>query len=161
MTIGVISDTHSRPIPKEVLEAFRDVDLIIHSGDFCSLKDVKALSQMKTLKAVWGNMDGPEIRKLFPEKQIVEWNNFNIGIYHGMGARKQVLDFVKEKFADDKVDAVIFGHSHEAVNTIIDGVLYFNPGSPNDELAANRSYGILSIKNKKLVGTIIKVKNNG
>ena len=54
MTIGVISDTHSRPIPLQVIDAFRDAEFIIHAGDFCSFKEVKTLLKVRPLKAVWG-----------------------------------------------------------------------------------------------------------
>jgi putative phosphoesterase len=40
MLIGLISDTHipdrARQLPDNVLEAFKDVDLILHAGDLTS-----------------------------------------------------------------------------------------------------------------------------
>ena len=162
MKIGVVSDTHSRPIPQQVFDTFKNVDFIIHAGDFCSLEDLKKFQEIKTVKAVHGNMDENNLCALLPERDIVAWENFKIGLYHGRGPAHQILDSVQEEFKNDHVDAVIFGHSHQPFNEELNGVLYFNPGSPNDRIFAPYcSYGILEIKGEKLVGKIVKVKDNG
>ena len=58
------------------------------------------------------------------------------------------------------IDVVMFGHSHEPLNEKNGGVLYFNPGSPNDKVFAPYcSYGILDISEKGIIGKIIKVKD--
>lgn len=159
MKIGVVADTHSRPIPKQLLRDFKAMDLIVHAGDFCTLEDLKIFEQMKNLKAVFGNMDDPEVRKKLPEHMIFDCDSLRIGVYHGEGPAPKVIEFAKEKFKCDKVHCVIFGHTHRALNKMIDGVLYFNPGSPNDIISAPYcSYGILEIKDGKLNGKIIKVK---
>ena len=41
MKIGIVSDTHSMAIPQQLLDDFKGVDLIIHTGDFCSSDDFK------------------------------------------------------------------------------------------------------------------------
>jgi len=159
MKIGVVADTHSQQIPKQLLKDFENVDFIIHAGDFCSVDELKILSQIKNVEAVYGNMDEPKIRRLFPERQILRVENLAIGLCHGYGSSDKVLEIVEREFQKDKVDAVIFGHSHDPVNKMIDHVLYFNPGSPNDTVfAPYQSYGILEISNGQISATIIKVK---
>ena len=158
MKIGVVSDTHSRPIPQQMLDEFKDVDLIVHAGDFCSMEDLKKFQKIKPVKAVYGNMDEHKLCDLLPERDIFSWSNFKIGLYHGRGAAHQILDSVQKKFQDEKVDAVVFGHSHKTFNDELNGVLYFNPGSPNDMCAPYCSYGTLEVKDGKLVGKIVKVK---
>jgi uncharacterized protein len=158
MNIGVISDTHSHPIPKQVLEAFKKVDLIIHAGDFCDEKTLKVLSNIKEVKGVWGNMDPREWHDIFPAKQLIRCGEFTIGVFHGEGSKSKVLERVREEFKKDRVDAVVFGHSHQPFNECINGVLYFNPGSPNDIVSAPYcSYGILQITGKGISGKIIKL----
>ena len=158
MNIGVVSDTHSNPIPRQVLEAFQKVDFIIHAGDFCDQETLKIFQQIKEVKGVWGNMDPSELRKIFPAKQLLPCGKFIIGIYHGLGRGEKVLDSVIKEFGKDKVDAVIFGHSHEPLNEVIDNVLYFNPGSPNDTISASCcSYGILRVTEKGISGKIVKL----
>ncbi len=158
MNIGVISDTHSNPIPRQVLEAFQKVDFIIHAGDFCDKETLKQLKGIKEVKGVWGNMDPAEVRKIFPSKQLIPCGKFTIGVFHGEGRGEKVLVSVVKEFKKDKVDAVIFGHSHLPFNEWIDEVLYFNPGSPNDTISApSCSYGILKVTEKGITGKIIKI----
>lgn len=158
MKIGIISDTHSNPIPSQVFEAFKKVDLIIHAGDFCDLQTAEALSSIQDLKGVWGNMDPTEIREKYPAKQIISCGGYVVGVFHGEGPRPKVLERVIKEFHKDKVDVVVFGHSHQAVNEVINGVLYFNPGSPNDTIGASScSYGILDLSSKGVKGKIIKL----
>ncbi len=159
MKIGIVADTHSREVPKQLLKDFKSVDLIIHAGDFCSLKDLEIFTKIKDVEAVYGNMDDPQIRKLFPEKQVITLEGFKIGLFHGEGPAKRTLEFTKEKFKNDSIDIVIFGHSHIPFNETIDDVLYFNPGSPNDMITAPYcAYGILELKNDKITAKEIKVK---
>ena len=159
MKIGIVADTHSHPLPVQMLNDFKKVDMIIYAGDFCSLAVLKALKDVKEVKAVYGNMDGADIRAVFPRSQILKFEEILIGLFHGEGARQTILETVKSEFAGQKVDAVIFGHSHQPLNEVIDKVLYFNPGSPNDKVFAPYcSYGILEVHHKEVRGSIIKVK---
>jgi len=162
MKIGVVSDTHSLALPRQLTEDLKKVDLIIHAGDFCSLKDVEAFRKIKELKAVFGNMDDGEVRKKFPESQIIVCEGVRIGLTHGHGAPKQVMDAAKDTFKDEEVDIVIFGHSHQPLNKKEGDVLFFNPGSPNDNVNAPYfSYGVIEIDKGKIKADIIKIKNNG
>jgi len=158
MKIGVTADTHSQALPRQMLEDFKKVDLIIHAGDFCSMDVWEVLKKIKEVKGVYGNMDEPPVHKLLPRKQVIGCGNFSIGLFHGKGAAKNVLEVVQNEFKSTKVDCVIFGHSHQPLNEMIDHVLYFNPGSPTDLVVAPyRSYGLLDI-DKNIQAKIIKVK---
>jgi len=160
MKIGIVSDTHSHKIPQQLLDDFKDVDLIVHAGDFCSTEDLKAFKRIKEVRAVYGNMDGLELRQILPERDIFQVGGLTVGVYHGHGAPERVLDFARAEFKKDKVDIVIFGHSHQPVNEVIDHILYFNPGSPNDVVRAPYcSYGILEIEDGKVSGKIIRIEN--
>ena len=159
MKIGVVSDTHGRPLPRQMLQDFQTVDLIVHAGDICALKDIETLSAIREVKAVYGNMDGDDIRKVLPADLTIHCGDKVIGVYHGEGAPKHLLEKVQERFRKVRVDAVIFGHSHEPFNEVRDGVLYFNPGTPNDQICASCcSYGMLTVSDKSIKGQIIKVK---
>jgi len=159
MKIGVVSDTHSRELPQQMINDFKDVDVIIHAGDFCSLQDYHQLAATQEVKAVYGNMDEPDIRELFPRKQILKFEDCLIGLFHGEGPPNRLLERVKEEFNNEQVHVVIFGHSHLPCNEKSEDVLYFNPGSPNDTLFAPYcSYGILNINKDQIKAKIIKVK---
>lgn len=158
MKIGVISDTHSLPIPLKLLKELSKVDLIIHAGDVCDNGTLKILSKIKELKAVQGNMCDSELKKKLPLKENFECEGIQIGVYHGHGAHKDALANAQAQFKGQAVDIVIFGHSHQAFNKTIDGVLYFNPGSPNDVVKAQFfSWGLIEISNGKIKAEIIKL----
>ena len=159
MKIGVVSDTHSLDLPRQMLEEFKNVDFIIHAGDFCSAPDLQKLTKIKEVKAVYGNMDDGSIRKKLSRRQIIPCGKFTIGVFHGEGAPQHILATVQKEFKDEKVDVVIFGHSHQPFNEEIKGVLYFNTGSPNDYVRAPYpSYGILDVGETKITGQIVKVR---
>lgn len=159
MRIGVLADTHSLDIPSPVLEDFKKTDLIIHAGDFCSVKDLELLRRIKGVRGVYGNMDGADIRQVFPRREMLKLEGVTIGIFHGEGAPERLLEVVQNEFKGENVQAVVFGHSHQPLNRVINQVLYFNPGSPNDLVfAPYRSYGILEIQSGRIQGKIIKLK---
>ncbi len=152
MRIGVISDTHlhsGEELPRDIVTAFSDVDLIIHTGDFTMLPVLGGLQKMGEVKAVRGNMDSAEIREVLPEKELLVINGKRIGIIHGSGPPWGIENRVREQF--DQVDVILFGHTHQAKNEVIGGVLFFNPGQ------AKNSYGILQIDDE-VAGQIKSVR---
>lgn len=162
MRIIVISDTHiperAKGLPEKLLEAFKQADMIIHAGDFADLSILEEIKTCcKTVKAVAGNMDHDEVKECLPEKEIIEVGKFRIGVMHGWGAPANLLQLLVESFKNDRVDLVIFGHSHKAFNEKKGDILYFNPGSPTDQIFSPfNSYGIIEI-NDKIEARIIKI----
>lgn len=162
MKIGVIADTHipdrAKEIPKEILEDFKNADLIIHAGDLVDLAVLDKLKSVcKHVKAVWGNMDPYEVRKKLPEKEILEVGGYRIGVMHGYGSPAKLIDFLASSFKNDKVDLIIFGHAHTSFNEKKGDILFFNPGSPTDKVfSPYNSYGIIEI-NDKIEAKIIKL----
>jgi len=141
MRIGVISDTHARSIeeiPHKIVEALSEVDLIVHAGDIATKEVLEGLSQLGEVKAVRGNMDSAELKSMLPEKELIVVGGKKIGITHGSGGTWGIERRVKGLFGD--VDIIIYGHSHEAKNEQIGGILFFNPGQ------GKRSFGILTIE---------------
>lgn len=162
MKIGVISDTHiddnKTSLPEKVLTAFKQVDMIIHAGDIVDMSVLEKLKKLcKNVKAVYGNMDPQKIRNTLPEKEIITVGKYRIGISHGYGYPAKLIDFLMNKFHNDKVDVIIFGHSHSPVNETKNNILFFNPGSPTDKVFAEyNSFGILEI-NEKITAKIIRI----
>jgi putative phosphoesterase len=151
MRIGVLSDTHVRSVddvPQQILAALDEVDLIVHSGDFVTKAVLDGLKQLGEVRAVRGNMDSEELKRLLPEKDLLTIEGKRIGIIHGWGAPFGIEDRVRGRF--DDVDIIIFGHSHHARNKTKEGVLFFNPGRAQD------SFGILTI-DEEVRGEIIKL----
>lgn len=59
--IGLLSDTHAY-LDKRVFEHFREVDEIWHAGDIGSMEVLQALREFRPTRAVFGNMDGGDVR---------------------------------------------------------------------------------------------------
>ena len=162
MKIGVISDTHiperAEKVPEEALRAFCGCDMIIHCGDLVDARVCDELSRVcANVKGVAGNMDQAAIRKRFPEKAIIKAGKFFIGVKHGFGPPDKLLALMQDSFRNDKVDAVVFGHSHQPLVLRQAGILFFNPGSATDDIfAPYKSVGILEIGDT-IEGRIIKL----
>lgn len=154
MKIAVLSDTHVASfddIPRKIIDHLSTVDLIVHAGDFVTLNVLEGLNKLGKVTAVHGNMDSSELRNLLPEKDIIEVGSKRIGITHGWGPPWEIETKVKTMFPDEKLDAIIFGHSHFSQNKVIDNILFFNPGK------ASQSFGILTVE-EAIKGEIISSK---
>ncbi|MCX5700124.1 MAG: metallophosphoesterase [Candidatus Omnitrophica bacterium] len=154
MKIVAIADTHiperSDKLPLELLEEIKLADAVIHAGDFVSLELFKELKAIcKQVIAVRGNMDAGELAKELPEKEIFKVGKFRIGVMHGYGAPGRVAELLLLEFKKDKLDMIVFGHSHTPLNEKIGSVIMFNPGSPTDKVFAPYvSYGVIEIDDK-------------
>lgn len=151
MEIGVISDTHAgslQDIPEFILKALAEVDLIIHAGDFTSMAVLEGLRTLGEVKAVHGNMDSPALKQTLPLKEEFEISGKRFGLTHGFGGPQGIAGKIRQLFAE--VDVIIYGHSHEPHNKIIEGSLLFNPGS------ARESFGLLTI-DESVKAEIIKL----
>ena len=158
MKIGVISDTHLREPHSEFKKAiethFKDVEKILHAGDFVDWSIAEYLSSQKELIAVCGNMDSGDIRNAFPYKRIVELKGFKIGLVHGGGPPFGIESRIGGEF--DEVDAIVYGHSHTPANHWVKNILFFNPGSPTRSFIHKPTLGILHL-GEKIEGEIIKI----
>jgi putative phosphoesterase len=142
MRIAVLADTHVNKLeylPKKIIDALSTVDLIIHAGDFTDVQLLNELKQLNEVKAVHGNMDSRELKSVLPIKEIVETKDKRIGITHGSGAPWRIEERVRKVFESDRIDIIVYGHSHRPQNRVINDVLFFNPGKAAD------SFGILTI----------------
>jgi hypothetical protein len=150
LKIGVISDTHVRSfaeLPQNLVSVLAKTDLILHAGDVTTADVIKGLERLAPVKGAYGNMDLPEVRVIFPRHQVIDVEGKKIGIVHGNDGPWMIEERVLQVF--QSVDAIVFGHSHEAFNNVIDGILLFNPGR------ASQSYGVLEV-GKGIQGKIIK-----
>ena len=162
MKIGIISDTHipvtAMEIPARIREIFDGVDLILHAGDLIEWRVVEQLGEIARVEAVRGNMDIPETAARLPLKKVLELHAVRIGLIHGRGKPSDIRAYVRREFIDDNVSVIVYGHSHSPCNFREEGILFFNPGSPTDQVyAAVNSVGILEIDNGEVRGEIIEL----
>jgi len=159
--IGLISDTHisdaSRELPSEVFKVFRDADLILHAGDLVILRVLEELSQLAPTEAVRGNMDLEECDGL-PAKWVLEAGGTRVGLTHGEGGPKGIVDRALKHFAGEGMAVVVFGHSHQALMEERLGILVVNPGSPTDgRWAPYHSVAVLEIEEGKVEAKIVRI----
>ena len=160
MLIGLISDTHipdrAKVLPQKVIEAFSNVDLILHAGDLTSPKVIEELEDLAPVLAVQGNMDRVNGIDL-PKARVVEAEGLRIGIIHGevypRADTQQLLYLAKELNAD----ILVSGHSHQPKIEQNEGILLLNPGSPIVPRLADRTVMILEINNKEVDVEIVKI----
>ena len=162
MRVAVISDTHvpaaCAKLPEKLTEQLEGCDLIIHAGDMTEDYVFDALKEIANIEAVSGNMDSLKIKKLLPERKILELEGFKIGVIHGFGPPDNIINYVQEKFKDEECDCIIYGHSHRPAIDKIGNTVYFNPGSPTEKVfAPYNSFGILEINDKELKPEIIRL----
>lgn len=129
--IGLLSDTHSY-MDAGILKHLEQVDEIWHAGDVGTMEVIDQLAGLgKPLRGVYGNIDGQDIRKVFPETirfycQGVEVLMTHIGGYPGKyhpNIRPELLRRSPKLF--------ICGHSH-ILKVMFDQklqCLHLNPGA--------------------------------
>jgi len=162
MKIVVISDTHiperADNLPERLLEEIKNADMLIHAGDFVSFEFLEKIKSLcKEVKAVCGNMDSQKIKDILPQKEIFKAGNFKVGVFHGYGSPHNIFEVLNEAFKGDKLNIIVFGHTHAAFCEKRGDTLFFNPGSPTDKLCVDcNTYGIIEI-NDKIEAKIFKL----
>ena len=127
--IGLISDTHGF-LDEAVLKHFKDCNEIWHAGDFGEAV-VEKLSGLKSLKGVYGNIDGQEIRSVYPEQLVFNCEEVKVMIRHIGGTPPHYNPETRKELATHQPQLFICGHSH-ILKVIYDkkiNCLHMNPGA--------------------------------
>jgi putative phosphoesterase len=159
MKIAVLSDTHvpfaAKVLPGDIYNHLEQADAIIHAGDYQVVSVIDALQSIAPFYGVCGNMDGNEIRQRLPQRRVIKIGRFAIGVMHGWGSPAGLEDRILASFKDDRIDVLIYGHSHRAQLENRGSILIFNPGSPTDNRFSQfQSMGILTV-DEKITGEIL------
>lgn len=128
--IGLISDTHSH-LDEKVFDYFKDCDEIWHAGDIGSLELAQRLDDFKPLRAVYGNIDGPEIRQVYPLDLRFECEGLRVWMTHIGGYPGKYNKRVREALKKEAPGLFICGHSH-ILKVMPDHrfhLLHINPGA--------------------------------
>lgn len=158
MKILVLADTHLKndfnELPVEVKKEINNADLILHAGDFKTLKFYNSLKKQKNIKAVSGNVDRNNLKNKLNEKEVFELKGYKIAMIHGHQLSSITPDKLSYLFPE--ADVIIFGHTHKPFNEKIKGQLFFNPGSSiQKRLQDKYSYGIIKLE-EEIEGEIIR-----
>jgi putative phosphoesterase len=119
--VGIISDTHGL-MRQPALDALAGVELILHAGDVGTPEVLTALAAIAPVVAVRGNVDTGTWAATLPETAEVTVEQSRFYMLHN------IADLAINP-ASEGYRAVIFGHSHKALEEVRNGVLCLNPGS--------------------------------
>ena len=128
--ILLLSDTHGH-MDKTILKYAQQADEIWHAGDIGDLKVTDALSELKPLRGVHGNIDNHTIQREFPEHNRFMSEGVDVWITHIGGYPGKYNSRVREEIQKNPPRLFICGHSHilKVMNDRKLGVLHMNPGA--------------------------------
>ena len=128
--ILLLSDTHSH-IDDTILKYVRLADEVWHAGDIGDLKVTDALKKIKSLRAVFGNIDGTEARIEFPLNNRFMCEGVSVLITHIGGYPGKYNQAIREELKSNPPKLFICGHSHilkvQFDKTL--NLLHMNPGA--------------------------------
>ena len=128
--ILLLSDTHGY-IGPEILKHAEDCDEIWHAGDIGSVHVTDKLKAIKPLRAVYGNIDGAEVRNEFKEHCKFICEEMKVWITHIGGYPNRYAPKINKTINNEPPDLFIAGHSH-ILKVITDeklNLLHMNPGA--------------------------------
>lgn len=128
--IGLISDTHGWLDPA-CMHHFKNCDEIWHAGDLGLVSIADDLKKIKPFKAVYGNIDGYDVRSEYPE--ILEWQceEVKVLMVHIGGYPPKYNPATKKLIKNYQPQLFISGHSH-ILKVLFDAenqCLHMNPGA--------------------------------
>ena len=128
--IGVLSDTHGY-WDDRYLEYFKECDEIWHAGDIGSMEVAERLAGFRPFRAVYGNIDGQDMRNFYPLINRFVIENTEVMIKHIGGYPGHYDDSIRASLFIRPPKLFISGHSHilkvKYDKTL--GMLHINPGA--------------------------------
>jgi len=128
--ILLLSDTHGTW--DDFVEKYAaGADEIWHAGDIGKAEIIDRLEQFAPVKAVYGNIDGQDIRKFIPEYQFFETEGKKVLIIHIGGYPGKYTRRAKELINLYRPDIFVSGHSHilKVMHDRKNNLIHFNPGA--------------------------------
>jgi putative phosphoesterase len=126
LRFGLISDTHGL-LRNEIYEAFEGVDEILHAGDVGDDYILTLLDAIAPAHAVYGNVDGFDVRERVNETVELERLGHRIALIHGHQWGSPRVEDLVERYPDYSV--IVYGHTHQPLIEEVGGSLLVNPGS--------------------------------
>ena len=128
--IGLLSDTHHF-LDENIFRHFEKCDEIWHAGDFGTLALAQRLAGFKPLRGVYGNIDGADVRRAYPEKLRWQSEDVRVCMIHIGGYPPRYNPAVRKELSGDPPQLFICGHSH-ILKVMYDKnlqCLHMNPGA--------------------------------
>ena len=109
--IGILSDTHGYWDERN-LKYFEKCDEIWHAGDIGSWEVAEKLATFRPLHAVYGNIDGGDIRKTFPELDRFTIEGTEVLLKHIGGYPGKYDASIRQRLFVRPPKLFVCGHSH-------------------------------------------------
>jgi len=156
MKILVFSDSHNQTANMiEVIESRNDIDMVIHLGDLVrDVEEIESIYSNLKFEYVAGNNDWFSSAE---KEKVLYIEGKRIFITHGnqYGVKNGYSDLIR-KGASLQADAIFFGHTHIAYESIQDNILVVNPGSISQPaLRQEPSYCFLEIGSKEIKSKLL------
>lgn len=128
--IGILSDTHGYINPA-LFTFFENCDELWHAGDWGDIQTVETLQKFKPTKSVYGNIDGHEIRKEYPEVNLFTVEELKVCLIHIGGYPGKYSSVFGKILQSEKPDIMVCGHSHilKVMRDAKNQLMHFNPGA--------------------------------
>ena len=128
--IGLLSDTHGY-WDERYIKYLGECDEIWHAGDIGSLDLAMRLQEIAPFKAVFGNIDGRELRQLYSESLSWQCEDAKILMTHIGGYPGKYDPRIRKTLYSTLPNLFISGHSHilKVQYDPILSCLHINPGS--------------------------------
>lgn len=152
MKIALISDTHSF-FGEDVNKYLLDVDQIWHAGDIGDIETADKYRSIKEFKAVYGNIDGQDLRVEFPEYVFFDVGGVKVLMIHIGGYPGRYTAQARNLIEQYYPDLFITGHSHilKITPDKKHNLLHMNPGSCGTKgFHAFRTLILFDIENSKI-----------
>ncbi len=130
-----------------------NADIILHAGDFISAQAYAALADLGRLEAVRGNADHVELKRILPERKVIEIEGLRIGLVH-MASHGSGLLGARMMAREMNVEVLVFGHIHRPIVERGERLLIC-PGSPIMPRMSAPTVAELEIKGGNICGSII------
>ncbi len=128
--IGLLSDTHGY-WDERYAKYFAECDEIWHAGDIGSVEVAERLAAIHPLRAVYGNIDGGDLRKMFSEKYRFRCEDVDVLMKHIGGYPGHYDRSIVGSLMARPPQLFISGHSH-ILKVMYDKTLrclHINPGA--------------------------------
>ena len=140
----VLADTHiprrAKGLPEALVPHLEWAARILHAGDLLEASVIDELSRYAPVRAVKGNVDGPDVD--LPEVLEFEVGGVLVAMIHDSGQNKGRRARMRRRFPGARV--VVFGHSHIPLLEDDGELMLLNPGSPTDRRRQpDHTFGLL------------------
>ena len=152
--IIVVSDTHGNTAGLEaLLPIIAENDYVIHLGDGAGdMREIRVLYPDKVYQC-GGNCD---FFSHYPEEGELETEYVKILYCHGhkYDVKRGLVNLAREAKRRG-CDVALYGHTHQAAITEMQGVLLINPGTRRNAVGKGGSYCYLVIHKDKITPVIV------